>query len=595
MREGGAPLPQRPQQLPRHGPDAPREYAAPSTSMPSLMLARWLGCAYICSCPNCSSHLSLAMASFYAELEVGGHTYPLRTCAYGFTQGTDSRGRVNEKVRHGRVHLTLDVPEDCFLEHWGAAAHMPLAGHITFYDAIQRSALETLAWEVGHCVGYQEEFMSGDLLSGAYTCQVTIISPQLTLTPGGPSRRYVAPAPREYAYLPAQLLAPDPLTPPPLSKRQRYEVRMRLLADSQAKLDRETQRRLAALHPDTAAAADATRVAPGGRAAGALRAAGPVPRPEDLTPLQAANDRLARNNFAVEHAKLADDSYFNDLQKLPNGTYAAVRSPLKDAAGKVMLDAAGKPIPMDTPEGWIVKKIYKGEASGFMAVLYQSTYQTPPQNVLAFRGTDADPAAMAELIKDAKTDGKQGIGLYTDAFKQTKDIALRVQADDLKGQPFDICGHSLGGAEASLAALITGSNAYTFNSAGLHQFSMERAGIQPAQYAANVPKIQAYFADNDPLNWNQDNPGLVKGAAKLGVKALTWPMGPIASPVAPYIDSPLVMPQAIGTRQLLDSQTHDRLPGVDVAGHSIPPMVEAIERQKDADTARLRQFTDRPE
>ncbi len=87
----------------------------------------------------------------------------------------------------------------------------------------------------------------------------------------------------------------------------------------------------------------------------------------------------------------------------------------------------------------------------------------------------------------------------------------------------------------------------------------------------------------------------MKGAVKFGIKALTWPMGPVASPVAPYIDSPLVMPQAIGTRHLLDSQTHDRLPGLDVAGHSIPPMVEAIERQKDADTARLRQFTDRPE
>jgi hypothetical protein len=50
------------------------------------------------------------MSSFYAELEIAGSTYPLRKCQFEFEQATDGRGRVVAKVRHGQLHLTLDVP-----------------------------------------------------------------------------------------------------------------------------------------------------------------------------------------------------------------------------------------------------------------------------------------------------------------------------------------------------------------------------------------------------------------------------------------------------------------------------------------------------
>jgi tRNA threonylcarbamoyladenosine modification (KEOPS) complex Pcc1 subunit len=51
------------------------------------------------------------MASFSAELEVAGALYLVRSCTYDFTQVTSERGRVVAKVRHGLVHLTLDVPD----------------------------------------------------------------------------------------------------------------------------------------------------------------------------------------------------------------------------------------------------------------------------------------------------------------------------------------------------------------------------------------------------------------------------------------------------------------------------------------------------
>ncbi|RZJ93136.1 MAG: hypothetical protein EOO60_05750 [Hymenobacter sp.] len=137
------------------------------------------------------------MASFYAELHVAGATYPVRHCVYEFTQATSERGRVVAKVRHGLVQLTLDVPDDDKLLDWAHTPYKPLVGQISFYDAKGGPVLETLAWEEGQCVGYQEEFTSGDQRQGAYVCHLTIATPKLTMHPGGPAA-YMAPAAGEH-------------------------------------------------------------------------------------------------------------------------------------------------------------------------------------------------------------------------------------------------------------------------------------------------------------------------------------------------------------------------------------------------------------
>jgi hypothetical protein len=158
------------------------------------------------------------MASFYAELQVAGTTYPVRDCAYEFTQATSERGRVVAKVRHGLVRLTLDVPDDDQLLDWAATPYKLLAGQIIFYDAKGGPALETLSWEEGQCVGYQEEFVSGNQQQGAYVCHLTIAARKLTLQPGGPAA-YLGPAPGENGRPPQALLNPlllvvSPITPP---------------------------------------------------------------------------------------------------------------------------------------------------------------------------------------------------------------------------------------------------------------------------------------------------------------------------------------------------------------------------------------------
>ena len=71
------------------------------------------------------------------------------------------------KVRHGLVQLTLDVPDDDLLLDWANPPHKPLAGQVLFYAMQGGQVLETLSWEAGQCVGYQEEFAQGSLDEGA--------------------------------------------------------------------------------------------------------------------------------------------------------------------------------------------------------------------------------------------------------------------------------------------------------------------------------------------------------------------------------------------------------------------------------------------
>ena len=104
---------------------------------------------------------------------------------------------MSAKVRHGLVHLTLDVPDDDALLAWTTAPHKPLAGWVVFADTQGGPARETLAWEAGECVGYRETFESGSAEAGAYVCHLTIAATQLAMQPGGPAA-YTSPAARDH-------------------------------------------------------------------------------------------------------------------------------------------------------------------------------------------------------------------------------------------------------------------------------------------------------------------------------------------------------------------------------------------------------------
>jgi hypothetical protein len=154
------------------------------------------------------------MSSFYAQLTVDGQPpYPLRQCQFEFTQATDQRGRAAAKVRHGLLHLTLDVPTDDQLLDWANTVHKPLSGHLTFFEDDRRTARETVSFAAGQCVSYQETFVAGDGEAGAYVCQLLITSAELTLAPGGAPQPFVAPAARDYVTAAPMALAPVDASP----------------------------------------------------------------------------------------------------------------------------------------------------------------------------------------------------------------------------------------------------------------------------------------------------------------------------------------------------------------------------------------------
>jgi hypothetical protein len=125
------------------------------------------------------------MASFHAELHLGGGTYRVVRCQYACSQDTDARGRASTKVRHHLLELTLDVPTDDTLLAWTAAPQKPQAGQVVFHDMTQLVAHETIAFTAGKCVGYTETFESGAKSEGAYVCHLTIAAPEYELRGGG--------------------------------------------------------------------------------------------------------------------------------------------------------------------------------------------------------------------------------------------------------------------------------------------------------------------------------------------------------------------------------------------------------------------------
>ena len=548
------------------------------------------------------------MGSIYAELHVGGLRYPLTSFSYEATQATDSRGRANAKVRHHFAAITLDVPEDDLLLHWGNDPHKRLAATIVTRDADGGQARETLSMAGAYCVNYDEYFVAGDAQGGSYQCALTLSDPDgWTLVIGGTGGPLVMAQPRDYV-TPAPPPAVDPFAFPTLTdalrgdpfvqvdpaslptKRERYAARMQLLGNAKAKVVSQVQAYEAG-QPNRLGAilADATHVAPSGPVAAALRNAGlPLPPtlPPDVVPAALAIGRLELNNFAVEGGKLADDTYFNDALPQSDGLLHAVHFDTHTPDGTFLMS--------DSPEGWQVDEVFKDEDSGFMAVLYHSTYQDPPQYVLGFRGTDADPNFMDELKLDGETDALQATGQYTKAFDITEVLAHDILA---KHPNVVFVGHSLGGAEASLAALATGRPAYTYNSAGLHVNSMARANVTPEMLAENESRIQAFYADNDPLSFYQDRAALTKLAVKTVVDAplrLIPGLPPLPNPLDPTLSDPNTMPGAIGTRHLIPSGSLAFYKGADVGGHSVGPMLHVIEDQKTQDSAALLHYLGHP-
>ena len=150
--------------------------------------------------------------------------------------------------------------------------------------------------------------------------------------------------------------------------------------------------------------------------------------------------------------------------------------------------------------------------TGFKADIYKDTNG---DYVLVYRGTYSDPDHPEnDLIHDWSkewTDDnmKQGLGMGSEQYEKSIDIAKRVNRNKPKDKQLTIAGHSLGGGLATAAGAATGSKTYAFCPAGVHPNTYKMYGVQNP----DTSKVHTYYSNQDFLNMASNNLSLMPKAA----------------------------------------------------------------------------------
>jgi hypothetical protein len=168
--------------------------------------------------------------------------------------------------------------------------------------------------------------------------------------------------------------------------------------------------------------------------------------------------QLKTDYHARDMAALADDVY-----DAADGKKAKDQPPVGYIRGNTnpeALHAAG--INWSDRE---MKEYLQPQKSGFRAEIYlpdPAILGKDAKPVLVFKGTDSDKN------EDWLNNARQGAGMQSDYYDRAMKLGLVVKNALGNENKFEITGHSLGGGLASAASAVTGAQATTFNSAGLH-------------------------------------------------------------------------------------------------------------------------------
>ena len=266
------------------------------------------------------------------------------------------------------------------------------------------------------------------------------------------------------------------------------------------------------------------------------RAAEPLLHGNDLSAIQSATDRLDLNNKAVERARLAQSVY--DDSGAPVGW-----TRLSDN-------------PASLPPG-LRGRSWSDPQSGFQAALYKS--QIDSSVVLAFRGTTNQ--------QGWENNFEQGAGYDATQYREALRLAQAAQA--VYGDKLEYAGHSLGGGLSAASAVVTGSSADTFNSAGLHPNTVAAysKGLADASHL-----IDNFSVAGEVLTGAQ---GPVGNAIVHSVPVV----GPFLPPVYPAVGRQHSVPavDAAGNAvSLMQANPVDR--------HGMNYVVNGLEKQKSDDT-----------
>ena len=237
------------------------------------------------------------------------------------------------------------------------------------------------------------------------------------------------------------------------------------------------------------------------------------------TAINTAAQNLGRMNKDYEHAKLSEHVY-DTSKPPPDGWENISNDPAK-------LKEYGL-----TPEDLHLS------GSPFKAQMY-----VPDPEIV---GEDASPTVVfkgTEEWADWLENLKQGIFGTSDYYRRAIKIGEKFSASIGKstaqaGPKVEFAGHSLGGGLASAAARASGSNATTFNAAGLHHNTVRNNTMNSSPGPADSP-INAYRVRGDILTWIQEH----SVAATAGAWSLFGPYAAAAKVLVSFF-----MPDAAGTK-----------------------------------------------
>ncbi len=133
--------------------------------------------------------------------------------------------------------------------------------------------------------------------------------------------------------------------------------------------------------------------------------------------------------------------------------------------------------------------------SPFRARVYVKGSGAETEYVVAFRGTTSGGDWASNL--------RQSVGLSSDHYRRALYIGSKIALAD--NASVTITGHSLGGGLASAAAIASGRNAATFNSAGLSDATINAArSIHASAGVATTDSVSAYYVRGEILSAIQD-------------------------------------------------------------------------------------------
>lgn len=186
-------------------------------------------------------------------------------------------------------------------------------------------------------------------------------------------------------------------------------------------------------------------------------------------------------------AAMAQDSYNDNSDDAAQiGDYTRINTDNQDELDAIFGKGNLKTEDFDT-----------NETDGFFASLYYN--EKTNKYFVAFRGSEPKGAQFYHdwFIED----GGQAFGFQTPQIQKTMDLADKM--DEATNGNVAFTGHSLGGGNSAMASYYTGLPAYTFNTRGVHDNTLNYLDEHGA--VGSTSNITNYSTSNDILNALQNN------------------------------------------------------------------------------------------